>query len=98
MVALTVVNYLGGRKTAWLTRMIVAVVLAALAVVVAVSALGGDACLGNLDTALPNGPLGVLLCVGLAVTLPLIAVIGDATLLLVGSAVRGATRHRRSAA
>ena len=84
VVALTVVNYLGVRKTAWLTRIIVAVVLAALAVVVAVSALGGDASLGNLDTALPNGPLGVLQSAGLL----FFAFAGYARLATLGEEVR----------
>ena len=43
VVALTAVNYRGVRKTAWLTRVIVAVVLAVLVSVVAYSLLGGQA-------------------------------------------------------
>jgi len=48
VVALTAVNYHGVRKTAWLTRFIVAVVLAALAAVVAAALLGGQASTENL--------------------------------------------------
>jgi basic amino acid/polyamine antiporter, APA family len=48
VVALTAVNYRGVRKTAWLTRVIVAVVLSALVAVVASSLLGGEADTTNL--------------------------------------------------
>ncbi len=48
VVALTSLNYQGVHKTAWLTRIIVAVVLATLAVVVAGTMLGGQASTGNL--------------------------------------------------
>jgi len=43
VVALTAVNYHGVRKTAWLTRLIVAVVFTALAAAVAGALLGGEA-------------------------------------------------------
>ncbi|MGW7059760.1 APC family permease [Streptomyces sp. NPDC054904] len=42
VVALTAVNYAGVQKSAWLTRAIVAIVLAVLAAVVVVSITGGD--------------------------------------------------------
>jgi APA family basic amino acid/polyamine antiporter len=48
VVALTAVNYQGVRKTAWLTRVIVAVVLAALATAVVGALLGGEASGDNL--------------------------------------------------
>lgn len=65
VVALTVVNYRGIQKTAHLTRVIVAVVLAALVAVVATALLGGQATVANLDTGAPNGVWGVLQSGGL---------------------------------
>jgi basic amino acid/polyamine antiporter, APA family len=65
VVALAAVNYLGVRKTAGLTRVIVAVVLAALAATVAAALLGGNAQLGNLTAELPAGFWGVLQSGGL---------------------------------
>ncbi|CAN5356209.1 APC family permease [soil metagenome] len=65
VVAMTVVNYLGVEKTARLTRVIVAVVLGALAVVVAAALLGDSAGVGNLTADLPAGPFGVLQSAGL---------------------------------
>ena len=58
VVALTAVNYQGVRKTAWLTRIIVAIVLAALATVVVGALAGGQASADNL------GNLGDLTAVG----------------------------------
>jgi basic amino acid/polyamine antiporter, APA family len=84
VVALTAVNYLGVEKTARLTRVIVAIVLAALAVVVATSFLGGAADLGNLDPALPTGTLGVLQSAGLL----FFAFAGYARLATLGEEVR----------
>lgn len=52
VVGLTAVNYRGVQKTAWLTRVIVAVVLAALATVVVGALLGGEASPDNF------GPVG----------------------------------------
>ena len=49
VVALTAVNYGGVQKSAWLTRAIVAVVLAVLAAVVVVCLASGDADAGRLD-------------------------------------------------
>jgi basic amino acid/polyamine antiporter, APA family len=60
VVLMAVVNYLGVQKTARLTRVIVALVLAALAVVVTAALLGGEASTANLTVVLPTGPWGVL--------------------------------------
>ncbi|MGH3310948.1 MAG: APC family permease, partial [Streptomyces sp.] len=49
VVALTAVNYAGVRKSAWLTRVIVAIVLAVLAAVVVTSLTGGTAQAARLD-------------------------------------------------
>jgi basic amino acid/polyamine antiporter, APA family len=65
VVAMAAVNYLGVEKTARLTRVIVALVLAALAVVVAAALLGGEASPANLAADLPTGPWGVLQAGGL---------------------------------
>lgn len=55
VVALTAVNYRGVQKTAWLTRVIVAVVLAALATVVTGSLLGGEASITNVGSFTATG-------------------------------------------
>ena len=60
VLALTAVNYAGIKKTAWLTRVIVAAVLAALALVVAAIWLGGGADPGRLWPVEVGGPRGVL--------------------------------------
>jgi basic amino acid/polyamine antiporter, APA family len=65
VVAMTVVNYRGVEKTARLTRIIVALILAALAVVATASLAGGQAGVGNLTTDLPGGLWGVLQSGGL---------------------------------
>ena len=65
VVAMAAVNYRGVEKTARLTRVIVALVLAALAVVVAGALLGGTASTANLDAALPAGPFGIVQAAGL---------------------------------
>jgi len=65
VVVMAVVNYRGVEKTARLTRIIVALVLAALAVVVAASLLGAQAGVENLSTSLPGGVVGVLQSGGL---------------------------------
>ncbi len=65
VVALTAVNYRGIRKTAWLTRLIVAVVLAALAAVVAGALLGGSASADRLGPLLDAGVGGILQAAGL---------------------------------
>lgn len=58
--ALTAVNYQGIRKTAWLTRVVVTVVLAALAAVVAGALLGGHASADNLGSFTTGGWRGTL--------------------------------------
>jgi basic amino acid/polyamine antiporter, APA family len=65
VIAMTTVNYLGVEKTARLTRVIVAVVLGALAVAVAASLLGGNASVDNFDATTPRGAWGVLQSAGL---------------------------------
>lgn len=65
VVALTTVNYLGVQKTAHLTRVIVALVLATLAVIVAAIVLGEAATADNLTGDLPDGVWGVLRSGGL---------------------------------
>lgn len=66
VVALTAVNYRGVRKTAWLTRVIVAIVLAALATVVAGALLGGEASADNFGPiASAGGWFGILESAGL---------------------------------
>jgi basic amino acid/polyamine antiporter, APA family len=65
VVAMTVVNYRGVEKTARLTRILVALILAALAVVVTASLTGGRAGVDNLTSDLPNGVWGVLQSGGL---------------------------------
>ena len=84
VVALTAVNYRGVEKTARLTRVIVAVVLAALAAVVAASAFGGQATVANLDVDAPNGVWGVLQSGGLL----FFAFAGYARLATLGEEVR----------
>jgi APA family basic amino acid/polyamine antiporter len=63
--ALTAVSYRGVRKTATLTRAIVAVVLAALALVVVAVALGGTATAEHLRGVGAGGALGILRSAGL---------------------------------
>ncbi len=58
--ALTAVNYQGVRKTAWLTRAIVAVVLASLAAVVTGALTGGQASAENLGPLTGRGWSGIL--------------------------------------
>ena len=60
VVALTSVNYLGIRKTAWLTRSIVAIVLAALAAVVVAALGGGEADINNIGSLTSGGWHGTL--------------------------------------
>lgn len=84
VIALTAVNYRGVQKTARLTRVLVAVVLAALAVVVAAALLGGQASAANLAGGSPNGPWGVLQSAGLL----FFAFAGYARLATLGEEVR----------
>jgi APA family basic amino acid/polyamine antiporter len=65
VVALTAVNYVGMQKTAWLTRAIVAVVLAVLAAVVAAALTAGSASAGRLAPAGDATAGGVLQAAGL---------------------------------
>lgn len=63
VVALTVVNHRGVQKTAGLSRVIVAVVVACLAAAVA-SMLAGDATVDRFDGSSPDGPWGVVRSAG----------------------------------
>jgi basic amino acid/polyamine antiporter, APA family len=65
LAAVTVANYQGVAKTALVTRVVVALVLAALAAAVAGMLLGGQAGLGNLDPPGGEGLYGVLQAAGL---------------------------------
>jgi basic amino acid/polyamine antiporter, APA family len=65
VVALTAVNAAGVRKTAGLTRVIVVIVLAALAAVVTAALFGGRVDVGNLGDLAIGGPFGVLQSAGL---------------------------------
>lgn len=65
VLALTAVNYRGVEKTARLTRIIVAIVFAALATVVVASLAGGEPTLSRLDGEAPRGLWGVLQSGGL---------------------------------
>jgi APA family basic amino acid/polyamine antiporter len=65
VVGLTAVNYLGIRKTALLTRVIVALVLAALALVVTGAMFGGTASAEHLDDLGVGGVGGILRSAGL---------------------------------
>jgi basic amino acid/polyamine antiporter, APA family len=65
VIAMTAVNYRGVEKTALVTRLIVAVVLAALAAVVVASLFGGTASEAHIDELLEAGALGVLRSAGL---------------------------------
>lgn len=65
VIALTAVNYRGIRKTAWLTRVIVAVVLGALAAVVAGALFGGQATTDHVGSLTGGGLGGILQSGGL---------------------------------
>lgn len=65
VVGVTAVNYLGIRKTARLTRVIVAVVLATLAVVVVAALFGGEASSDQLGSFRSAGVGGILEAAGL---------------------------------
>ncbi|MGH2690040.1 MAG: APC family permease, partial [Actinomycetota bacterium] len=65
VVALTAVNHLGVRRTAWVTRGIVAVVLASLAAVVAGSLLGWTASVARIGSLAREGVGGILESAGL---------------------------------
>jgi basic amino acid/polyamine antiporter, APA family len=87
VVAMAAVNYLGVEKTARLTRVIVAVVLAALAFVVVAAWGAGDAGPSNLAGGGPVGPFGVLQSAGLL----FFAFAGYARLATLGEEVRDPT-------
>ncbi|MEU9331968.1 APC family permease [Streptomyces sp. NPDC048290] len=88
VVALTAVNYGGVQKSAWLTRVIVAVVLAVLALVVVVC-LGSDASdAGRLDIGASGGVGGVLQAAGLL----FFAFAGYARIATLGEEVRDPAR------
>ncbi|MGW2782953.1 APC family permease [Streptomyces populi] len=88
VVALTAVNYGGIQKSAWLTRVIVAVVLAVLASVV-VGCLGSDASdAGRLGIGLSSGTVGVLQAAGLL----FFAFAGYARIATLGEEVRDPAR------
>jgi len=86
VVALTALNYLGVRKAAWLTRIIVAVVLAVLAAVVVVSLNGADA--GRLALGPDVSVTGVLQ----AAALLFFAFAGYARIATLGEEVRDPAR------
>ncbi|NKY35006.1 amino acid permease [Nocardia speluncae] len=87
VVALTAVNYRGVRKSALLTRMIVAIVLAVLAAVV-VAAGFGDAAIGARDTGTGLSANGVLQAAGLL----FFAFAGYARIATLGEEVRDPAR------
>ncbi|MFS8203948.1 APC family permease [Streptomyces sp. CWNU-52B] len=88
VVALTAVNYGGVRKSAWLTRVIVTVVLAVLASVVVVCLTSGDADAGRLDAGVSGGAGGVLQAAGLL----FFAFAGYARIATLGEEVRDPAR------
>jgi APA family basic amino acid/polyamine antiporter len=88
VVALTAVNYGGIQKSAWLTRVIVAVVLAVLAAVVVACLASGRADAGRLDVGLSTGPGGVLQAAGLL----FFAFAGYARIATLGEEVRNPAR------
>lgn len=87
VVAMATVNYLGVEKTARLSRVIVALVLAVLAATVAASLLGGTATTAHLSGPSPAGPFGVLQAGGLL----FFAFAGYARLATLGEEVRDPT-------
>ncbi|MGW2682684.1 APC family permease [Streptomyces sp. NPDC001414] len=88
VVALTAVNYGGLQKSARLTRVIVAVVLAVLACVVVVCLTSGRAGAGRLDIGLSSGAGGVLQAAGLL----FFAFAGYARIATLGEEVRDPAR------
>ncbi|WP_330306671.1 MULTISPECIES: APC family permease [unclassified Streptomyces] len=88
VVALTAVNYGGVQKSAWLTRAIVAVVLAVLASVVVVCLGSGASDAGRLDIGLSAGAGGVLQAAGLL----FFAFAGYARIATLGEEVRDPAR------
>ncbi|MFF7310394.1 amino acid permease [Streptomyces sp. NPDC008137] len=88
VVALTAVNYGGIQKSAWLTRVIVAVVLAVLASVVVGCLVSGAADAGRLDAGASGGADGVLQAAGLL----FFAFAGYARIATLGEEVRDPAR------
>ncbi len=88
VVALTAVNYGGVQKSAWLTRGIVAVVLAVLASVVVVCLGSGTSEAGRLDSGASGGLGGVLQAAGLL----FFAFAGYARIATLGEEVRDPAR------
>jgi APA family basic amino acid/polyamine antiporter len=88
VVALTAVNYGGVQKSAWLTRAVVAVVLAVLASVVVVCLGSGASDAGRLDGGASGGVGGVLQAAGLL----FFAFAGYARIATLGEEVRDPAR------
>ncbi|MCF3119988.1 amino acid permease [Streptomyces arenae] len=88
VVLLTAVNYLGVQKSAWLTRGIVAVVLAVLAAVVVACLGSGPSDATRLDVGLSDGAGGVLQAAGLL----FFAFAGYARIATLGEEVRDPAR------
>ncbi|MGP3927128.1 APC family permease [Streptomyces sp. 8N616] len=88
VVALTAVNYAGVQKAAWLTRVIVAVVLAVLAAVVTVCLTGGTAQAARLELGADATAGGVLQAAGLL----FFAFAGYARIATLGEEVRDPAR------
>ncbi|MEU2281170.1 APC family permease [Streptomyces sp. NPDC013178] len=88
VVVLTAVNYGGIQKSAWLTRVIVAVVLAVLASVVVVCLGSGESDAGRLDIGASGGFGGVLQAAGLL----FFAFAGYARIATLGEEVRDPAR------
>ncbi|MFJ3303609.1 APC family permease [Streptomyces sp. NPDC086549] len=88
VVALTAVNYGGVQKSAWLTRVIVAVVLAVLASVVVVCLGSGQSDAGRLDVGVSSGVGGLLQAAGLL----FFAFAGYARIATLGEEVRDPAR------
>ncbi|WP_317444851.1 APC family permease [Streptomyces collinus] len=88
VVALTAVNYGGIQKSAWLTRVIVAFVLAVLAAVVVACLTSPAAAAGRLGIGAPAGAAGVLQAAGLL----FFAFAGYARIATLGEEVRDPAR------
>ncbi|GHE12316.1 APC family permease [Streptomyces alanosinicus] len=88
VVVLTAVNYGGMQKSAWLTRVIVTVVLAVLAAVVVVCLTSARAAAGRLDVGLSSGAGGMLQAAGLL----FFAFAGYARIATLGEEVRDPAR------
>ncbi|MER7740763.1 APC family permease [Streptomyces sp. NPDC096538] len=88
VVLVTAVDYGGVQKSAWVTRVIVGVVLAVLASVVVVCLRSGEAGYGRLDTGVEGGAGGVLQAAGLL----FFAFAGYARIATLGEEVRDPAR------